>query len=1034
MPAMKFKFKVQPYQTNAVESVVDCFAGQPMQSGTRYSIDPGSKEQISYFDKGFKNADLTLKDLQLVENVWNVQRRQGLPISQPLTNFTILNTRGERTPAPEKYKRHALAATNIHLDVEMETGTGKTYCYIKTLFEMNQRYGWSKFIIMVPSIAIREGVYKSLQITAEHFTESYGKKARFFIYNSKRLHELESFSSDAGINVMIINIQAFNARGRDNRRIYEELDSFQSRKPIDVIAANRPILILDEPQKMEGTATMEALPKFKPLMILRYSATHRTLHNRVHRLDALDAYNQKLVKKIAVRGIKVSGHAGTNSYLYLEGIDISKQAPVARIEFEVKLKSGEVKRQLRRLKYRDDLFVKSGKLEQYRDGYTISQIDYNVDAVEFTNGVVLKAGEAHGDVSERDIRRIQIRETIKAHLDKEKKLYPKGIKVLSLFFIDEVVKYRDYEQPGEKGEYARIFEEEYELLKAECLSELADNETYRKYLSEIDGAGTHNGYFSIDRKTNRLTDPAVKAHTVDTDDVDAYDLILKDKERLLSFAEPTRFIFSHSALREGWDNPNVFVMCTLKHSDNTISRRQEVGRGLRLSVDQHGDRIDHPAVVHDINVLTVVASESYQDFVAGLQDEIADTLHSRPRQATKEYFTGKTITTDQGPVEVTQVMARQIYHYLVRSYYIDDADQIADAYHAAKEAGVLAALPEELKPYADQVFQLIDSVFSYAQLPQISDGRKPRVNPLNANFDKKEFQALWTRINRKAVYRVEFDSEELIRKCIGALNRELHVTPLQYTVQAGIQRDNLTDNQIDQGAGFESKETKTQYGESMHPLVRYDLVGKVSENSNLSRETTASILGQIESAVFGKFKQNPEHFISEASRIITEQKAAMVIERLTYNAIDEQYDADIFTANQTGQDFSRATAKLNKHVYDYAITDSNIERKFVEALDTSSEVVVYAKLPRGFLIPTPVGDYNPDWAISFMAGRVRHIYFVAETKGTLSSLQLRKIEEKKTECAEKFFETLNCRIDQDRVKYDIVRDYSDLMSIVGRGK
>ena len=1028
---MKFKFKVQPYQTNAVNNVVDSFAGQPMTSGLTYRIDPGRRAQVTAFEEGFKNAEPALTDAQILENIQKVRLRQNLPVSQRLDDFTTLNTRGERVPVTATYKRDALAATRVHLDVEMETGTGKTYCYIKSIFEMNKRYGWSKFIIMVPSIAIREGVYKSLQITADHFAESYGKKARFFIYNSKRLHELESFSSDAGINVMVINIQAFNARGADNRRIYEELDDFQSRKPIDVIASNRPILILDEPQKMEGTATMEALPKFKPIFILRYSATHRTQHNRVHRLDALDAYNQKLVKKIAVRGIQTRGLAGTNAYLYLEGIDISKKAPVTRIEIEVKQKSGEIKRQLRRLEFRDDLFVESGGLDQYR-GFTISQIDAVNDTIEFTNGIVLQAGEANGDVSVRDIRRIQIRETIKAHLDKEKKLFAQGIKVLSLFFIDEVVKYRDYDQADTNGEYARVFEEEYELLKVEYLSELAgDNEAYRKHLAGIDPAKTHNGYFSIDKKTNRLKDPAVGARSVDSDDVDAYDLILKDKERLLSLAEPTRFIFSHSALREGWDNPNVFVMCMLKHSDNTISRRQEVGRGLRLSVNQHGDRMDHPLVVHDINVLTVVASESYKDFVAGLQKELAESLSSRPRQATEDYFTGKTITTEYGPVEVTAAMAKQIYRYLVKNDYTDDADQIADAYHDAKAAGTLVDLPEELKPHAEQVFQLIDSVFSDAQLPKVDDGRKPKTNPLNANFEKKEFQELWARINRKAVYRVEFDAAELIRKCVSALDSELQVTPLQYTVQIGVQNDGLTDSQLRSGEGFTVTDTTTEYGGSIHSLVKYDLVGKVSENAQLTRDTAATILGQIAPAVFEQFNKNPEHFISEASRIIAEQKAAMVIERLAYDEVDERYDVDIFTANQTGQDFSRATVKLKRHVYDYAITDSDVERNFVKELDTSSAVVVYAKLPRGFLIPTPVGDYNPDWAISFKAGSVRHIYFVAETKGTMSSMQLREIEKTKIECARKFFVEISQKLTADGVKYDVVTDYGKLMDLVG---
>ena len=1014
---MKLKFKVQAYQTNAVNDVVDCFDGQPMTSYC--SIDP----------ERFKNAELALSEEQILGNIQQVQRRQNLPVSQSLTDFTTFNNRGACVPVRTAHKRDALAATRFHLNVEMETGTGKTYCYIKTIFEMNKRYGWSKFIIMVPSIAIREGVYKSMQITADHFMESYGKKARFFIYSSKRLYDLNSFSSDAGINVMVINIQAFNARSRDNRRIYEELDSFQSRKPIDVIALNRPILILDEPQKMEGRATVEALPKFKPLFILRYSATHRTLHNRVHRLDALDAYNQRLVKKIAVCGIQTRGLAGTNAYLYLEAIDISSNDPVAQIEMEVKLNSGEIKRHLRRLKLYDDLFQVSGQLDQYRR-FTISQIDAGNDTIEFTNGIVLRTGEPIGDISECDIRRIQIRETIKAHMDKERQLFAKGVKVLSLFFIDKVVKYRDYNADNEKGEYARIFEEEYELLKTEFLSELAiRNEVYRKYLARINPAETHSGYFSID-KNNRLSDPVVGARSVDSDDVNAYDLILKDKERLLSFAEPTRFIFSHSALREGWDNPNVFVICMLKHSDNTISRRQEVGRGLRLSVNKHGDRMDLPSVVHDINVLTVVANESYKDFVVGLQQEIIETLSSRPRQATEAYFTGKMITTKQGSVEVTAVIAKQICRYLLTNGYTDDTDHITDAYHHAQDTGTLAELPEELKPYAEQVFELIDSVLSDTHLPKADDSRKSKTNPLNAkNFERKEFRELWKRINRKAVYRVEFDSEELIDKCVSALDSQLRVTPLQYMIKVGVQNDSLTDNSLRNSSGFTVINIMTEQGKPTQSRVSYDLIGKVAENSSLTRKTVAAVLKKIQPSTFGQFKVNPEHFISSVSRIINEQKSTTLIESLSYNEVDEQYDIDIFTANQTGQDLSRAE-KLHKHIYDYAITDSDVERYFVNDLDKSSEIVVYAKLPRGFLIPTPVGDYNPDWAISFQNGSVKHIYFVAETKGTMSSMNLRTIEEIKIKCAKKFFNVISQEITSDHVKYDVVTNYSNLMEIV----
>ena len=1031
---MKLKFKVQPFQTNAVESVVDCFAGQPMEPGFRYRIDqgrfnPGRSEQIRMEEDGFKNADIRLTEIQLLENIQAVQKRQNLPLSESLDDFTETDSKGMVKAKAKGYKPGA----RLNLDVEMETGTGKTYCYIKTMFEMNQRYGWSKFIVMVPSIAIREGVHKSFQITAEHFTESYGKKARFFIYNSKRLHELESFSSDAGINVMIINIQAFNARGADNRRIYDELDDFQSRRPIDVISSNHPILVLDEPQKMEGKATMDALPKFNPLFILRYSATHRTQHNRVHRLDALDAYNQKLVKKIAVRGIRIRGLAGTNAWLYLEGIDISKKAPVVRIEIEVKLKSGEIKRQRRRLELGSNLFAVSGELDQYQD-FTISQIDYNDDTVEFTNGVVLQAGEVMGDVNEQDIRRIQIREAIKAHFDKEKQLFAKKIKVLSLFFIDTVSKYRDYKQSDERGEYARVFEEEYDYQKDEYLSELAiDNKEYRKYLSGIGADKTHNGYFSIDRKTNRMEDPKARGRGEDagfSDDVDAYDLILKDKERLLAFDEPTRFIFSHSALREGWDNPNVFVMCMLKHSDNTLSRRQEVGRGLRLSVDQYGERMDHSAIVHEINVLTVVASESYTDFVAGLQKEIAETLSARPRKATKAWFTGKILDTESGSVEITPLMAKRIERYLIKNDYTDENDCITDTWHAAKDSGELANLPDELKPYAERIVDLVDSIFDDSKLPKIDDGRKPKTNRLNDNFEKKEFQNLWSRINRKAVYRVDFESNELIRKAIQALDSQLRVTRLQYTVQSGEQRSNVTDEQLSAGESFRLTGTSTEKGGAVHSDVTYDLIGKVAGSTHLTRKTVATILSGIKYAVFDQFRQNPEHFIAEASRLIIEQKATTIIEQLCYDRIGDRYKTDIFTAAQTGQDFSRAVGKLNHHIYDYAITDSKVERDFVNELDISAEVVVYAKLPRGFLIPTPVGDYNPDWAISFKHGSVKHIYFVAETKGSMSSMKLREIEKTKIDCARKFFDELNRQFKAERVKYDVVTDYAKLLDLV----
>ncbi len=610
---MKIKFKSQLYQTQAVDAVVDCFIGQPRQDPLKYTVDPGADAQSRLEVEGFGNGAIRLTDDGILENITKVQRRAMLPVSDSLTYFA--DDRGIRKPA--SYRPGA----GINLDVEMETGTGKTYVYIKTMFEMHKRYGWSKFIIMVPSVAIREGVAKSIDMTAEHFQQEYGKKVRAFVYNSKRLHELESFSSDSGINVMIINVQAFNASGADNRRIYDELDDFQSRKPIDVIAKNRPILILDEPQKMEGPATQSALPKFNPLYILRYSATHCTVHNKMHRLDAVDAFNQRLVKKIKVHGIEMKGLSGTNPYLFLHRVETTSRDPVAFVDVETKTQTG-IKRVARKLEKGRNLFDLSKGLEAYR-GFVVSNIDARDDTIHFTNGDVLRAGEASGDVTERDIRRIQIRETITAHLDREQVLFARGVKVLSLFFIDEVVKYRDYDRKDEKGEYARAFEEEYAQAVANLLGELPlENVEYRTHLEGIDVAKTHRGYFSIDKK-GRMTDRKAAACgelAEQSTEPSDYDLILKDKERLLSFEEPTRFIFSHSALREGGDNPNVFVMCMLKHneSQNIISRRQEVGRGLRISVNSNGERMDHPATVHDINVLTVVASESYKGFVTGL--------------------------------------------------------------------------------------------------------------------------------------------------------------------------------------------------------------------------------------------------------------------------------------------------------------------------------------------------------------------------------------------------------------------------------
>jgi type III restriction enzyme len=1028
---MKLQFKSQPYQTEAVDAVVNCFAGQPKHDGVSYHIDPGrpsapqpTLELGEVADTGLRNAEIALTQDQLLANLHAVQRARGLPVAPNLVD----------SPA-------APGAPN--LDIEMETGTGKTYVYIKTIMELRQRYGWSKFIVVVPSVAIREGVKKSFDITADHFQQLYGTKPRSFIYNSSQLHELESYSSDAGVQVMIINIQAFNSTSKDNRRIYDQLDDFQSRRPIDVIKANRPIVIIDEPQKFDGdgrkpSKSLKALAEFNALMVLRYSATHKVERTKVHRLDAVDAYNQKLVKRIAVRGITVKGLAGTSAYLYLDAIEIAKGAkPRARIEIEVQTKAGPIKRQVKRVDQGTNLHDLSGGLGAY-EGLFITDIDANRDIIELSNGDVVLAGQlADRDVTEESKRRIQIREVIRAHLDKERELFAQGVKVLSLFFIDEVAKYRDYDRADTLGEYARVFEEEYTRAIEEVIGQLAlDTATssYQDYLRRHAVRQVHEGYFSIDKKTRRLVDPKIVGRGEEagqSSDADAYDLILKNKERLLSFEEPVRFIFSHSALREGWDNPNVFVMGMLKKSDSTISRRQEIGRGLRLAVNQHGERMDNPIIVHDINELTVVTDESYTDFVGGLQKEIAESLSARPRRATPEFFAGKVLQLPDGSGEhtITLDQAKQLQHWLTVNGFIDYEQHLTDRWDNRASID-MPPMPAGLDQFHYQVAEIIDSLVVDIPLP--TDGRKPKHIPLNeVNFAKKEFQELWNRINHKAVYQVEFDSAELVSKCVSALDKSLHVAPLQYVLQAGSQAAVLDADDLTKGTGFAVGTTTTHTETtSMSSQVKYDLVGEVAEQTKLTRRTVGDILQGIQPVTFGLYRQNPEQFITEAARLINEQKATVIIEYLNYDTLAQRHVTAIFTESQTKQDFTNAGSKLTKHIYDYVVTDSGKEREFVTELDTSDEVVVYAKLPRGFFIPTPVGDYNPDWAIAFQEGKVKHIYFVAETKGSLSTMQLRRIEESKIECARKFFGSLNDKLEAEQVKYDVVDSYSKLMDLV----
>lgn len=1029
---MKFKFKIQEYQTKAVSSVVNVFKGQPYCDMVKYTRDLGIRKrrsdgQMTMYDEeyrnrafnendeGFENANALLSDETLLANIQKIQQENNIKVQDELVEHL----------------------GRCSLNIEMETGTGKTYVYIKTIFELNQQYGWSKFIIVVPSIAIREGVKKSFEQMEDHFMQYYGKKARYFIYDSKNLPQIDSFASSNDIQVMIINAQAFNARGADARRIYMELDEFQSRRPIDVIKRNRPILILDEPQKLGGDATQTRLKDFNPLFCLSYSATHKKQNNLVYVLDALDAYNNKLVKKIEVKGFEVKGLRGTDSYIYFENIILSKdKPPMARIELEIDYKKS-INRETRIVGKDDNLFYISKEMGQYK-GYVVTDIGAFNNTITFMNGVTLKAGEVQGDVSESDLRRIQIRETILSHFEKERKLYKKKIKCLSLFFIDEVVKYRDYSQPDEKGEYARIFEEEYNKLLNDYIR--LDEPEYSNYLRSINVKDTHKGYFSIDKKTGRMVDSKEKGEE-GSDDISAYDLIMKNKERLLSFEEPTRFIFSHSALREGWDNPNIFQICTLKHSNSNVAKRQEVGRGLRICVNFIGERVDSSYKginFHDINKLTVVATDSYADFVGGFQRELKDALYDRPKKATVEYFKGKTISNEDGneQLQLNNESAAMIYSYLKLNNYIDNDNKVTDQYRADKDSESLKELPEELKPYSKDIHTLVQGIFDdRVVLDMFENGHQPVIEDkgLNNNFYKKEFQALWKKINHKYTYTVDFDSEELIRNSIKAINEKLFVSNLHYIVTTGEQKRAMERNQVARGDSFQGFHTRNETLTFTNSSgLKYDLVGKLAntEHTTLTRKTIVRILKGLLPEKFEMFKINPEEFIKKVTVLINEQKASMIVDHITYNTTSGTYDNDIFTAKQSKAD-AKKVFETHKSIKDFIITDglaeNSVEKRFASELEKAEEVVVYAKLPRDFQIPTPVGDYSPDWAIAFKEGTVKHIYFIAETKGSLDSLELRPIEKAKIECAMKLFNGMS----DDTVRYGVADSYQKLLEVVG---
>lgn len=1043
---MKLQFKQQDFQIQAVQAVVDCFAGQPLKTN-RFTLErsedlvrkakqvAAGAVQTSVFestvleDIGYRNSPIQVTDHQVLENIKAVQQKNDLHESKQLEHPKGVNL-------------------GYNLTIEMETGTGKTYTYIRTMYELHKKYGWSKFIVIVPSIAIREGVFKSFQVTQDHFQELYGHKVSPFIYNSGRPQDIENFASDSRISVMIINTQAFNAnpnaRGKDARRIHRELDQFGTRKPIDIIAQTNPILVIDEPQSVDGPQTLRGLQLFNPLFTLRYSATHKNEYNKIFRLDALDAYNQRLVKKIQVKGINIKGSTGTEGYIYLQEISLSTtKPPYAWIEFEKRAGDG-VKKVRQKLGEGANIYELSGNLPAYKN-QTITEINGHYNKVVI-GGKELYPGDILNDRDEKDFRRVQIRECILSHLEKEKQLFAKGIKILSLFFIDSVDKYRVYDELGEAqlGEYARIFEEEYNNLRSEYLDLFQQDYNaylentdpgkvhrgympYMEYLKRDDPQRVHEGYFSVDKK-NKLVDPSVRANQEDSDDISAYDLIMKDKERLMSFEEPVRFIFSHSALKEGWDNPNVFQICALKNADggSQTRRRQEVGRGMRLCVNQQGTRLDYETVgeeVHEINMLTVIASESYEAFAKGLQKEIAETLQDRPQKAEVKFFLGKLLTNEKGQeYRLTEDDAKKINKYLFKDEVIDENEKITVEGREMIEQGKIP-LPEHLEPFKEDVVKLLKSIYT-GEAFKPEDARQTIILNTNANFKKKEFQELWDKINLKTIYEVKFDTAQLINDSKILINAQLQIADRSYEVKVGDLQDGSKEEMQE---GSLVKETKRQYVKLKNDLYTntvYDVVGEIEERTNLTRRTIVEILKAIKEEQFLKLRKNPEEFIAKCSKLINEAKAKSIFNNIVYHKIEERYDAKtVFTNDKYAL---RNTDLLKKHIYDYLTTDSKIESDFAQALENTTEVVVYAKLPKSFHVSTPVAKYSPDWAIVFDKEKVRHIYFVAETKGSDSDMDLREIEKLKIHCAEEHFKAISGAA----VKFERVSSYDKLLEVI----
>lgn len=971
---MKFRFESDlDYQLQAIASVTDVFKGQ---ESCRTEFTVTSRTQLDGVIPGLNTAvlgignRLALTKNDILENVNGIQLRNGLP------------------PCP--------AIESMNFTIEMETGTGKTYVYLRTIFELNRLYGFTKFAIVVPSVAIKEGVYETLRQTREHFRELYaGVPYHFFIYNSSKLGQVHNFAVNSNIEIMIMTVGAINKQ--DVNSLYKENERTGGERPIDLIKTTQPVLIVDEPQSVDGGLHGRgkvALEAMEPLCTLRYSATPLNKFNMLFRLDAVDAYDRKLVKQIEVASATISD-AGNSPYVRLISCTNKGQELIATVELDTETATG---------RNRKEVVVRSGydleritKRSLYH-GYRIGRINCAkqnkyVELVSSSNSVILIPGQAVNDVDPLALQRLMIRKTIMEHFDKEKRLNPKGIKVLSLFFIDEVAKYEKYDKAGNrvKGVYAHIFEDEYKnIIRLPGYAQLTE------FTLDEEAANAYRGYFSIDRRRigNRTVEEFRDTKTGESQaDDDTYALIMRKKGELLGFASPVRFIFSHSALREGWDNPNVFQICALRDIRTVVERRQTVGRGLRLCVEQSGERI------HDagVNTLTVIAGESYEEFARNLQTEIEDATGIHFGVVVPYAFAQ--ISVEQ-PNSIPQTFgvdaSNKLWKCLIDAGYLSAEGKILESLRSALRDGNLS-LPSE---YSGQISDITGTLQKLAGgIPIRKRESRVDIKVSEEILNRADFQALWTRIKQKTIYNVDFDNEALVQRCIKALRDSPYIpsTTIQWqNANINIDRAGVTTGTVTSGETDVIAEQNVELP---------DLLTELEYRTYLTRRTLEKIV--VKSERLDDFKQSPQSFIERAAHVINFAKSHAIVDGIKYQCINNDfYSQEIFKSGELtayAEDVVKNTAKT---VYDTVPCDSAVEKRFVDSLERADSIMVYAKLPQRFTISTPLGNYTPDWAILLNGNQGQRLYFVVETKGTIYTSELRSIEQDKINCGLKHFQEL----------------------------